>query len=133
VTSESSSGTSPIRVLVVDDNEDVRVLVAARLELTGRYAVVGQADDGGRAVEVAAGCAPRVIVLDLSMPGIGGLEAIPLLRVAAPDATIIVMSGHAERSLIEQVMAAGAGGYVEKGLRTDFVKVIDEILAGSPA
>jgi DNA-binding NarL/FixJ family response regulator len=118
--------------MLVDDSEDLRVLIGVRLQLTGRYEVVGEADDGAVAARVAADSAPQVIVLDLSMPGMSGLEAIPLLRVAAPDAKIIVMSGHAERSLIEEVMAAGAAGYIEKGLRTDFVKVLDEILSVEP-
>jgi DNA-binding NarL/FixJ family response regulator len=119
----------PARVLLVDDNDDIRMLIGTRLTMTGRYRVVGDAGDGASAVRAAADLSPDVIVLDLSMPGLGGLDALPLLRVAAPAARVVVMSGHAERTLIDSVLAAGAAGYVEKSLRTDVVKAIDDVLA----
>jgi DNA-binding NarL/FixJ family response regulator len=121
------------RVLLVDDSEDVRVLIAAKLARTGRYEVIGEADEGSRGVQAAEQLAPDLIVLDLSMPGLSGLETIPLLRAAAPEARIIVMSGHAENSLIEQVLAAGATGFVEKSLRVDVVTTIDNILESGRA
>jgi DNA-binding NarL/FixJ family response regulator len=113
---------------LVDDNDDIRMLIGAKLSRTGRYEIVGEADEGAAAVRVAEALTPDLVVLDLSMRGLGGLEAIPLLRAAAPDARIVVMSGHAERSLVEQVLAAGAAGFVEKGLRVDLVRAIDDIL-----
>lgn len=125
---EAGGEESPLRVLLVDDNDDVRTLIGVRLELTGRYRVVGHAGDAAAAVRAAETAAPEVVVLDLSMPDISGLEAIPLIQAVAPAARIVVMSGYAERSLIGAVLAAGAAGYVEKGLRTDFVQAIDSIL-----
>src|ERR1700759_3090330 len=111
-----------IPVVIVDDSEDVRILIGARLQSSGRFTVVGEAGDGASAVNVVAATAPRLVVLDLSMPGMSGLEAIPLIRAAAPTAKVVVLSGYADASLIEAVLAAGAAGYVEKGLRTDFVR-----------
>jgi DNA-binding NarL/FixJ family response regulator len=124
---------TPSRVLLVDDNDDVRTLIGLKLTRTGRYRIVGEADGGDQAVQLAAALAPDVVVLDLSMPGRSGLETLPLLRAAAPDARIIVMSGHADGSLIEAVLAAGAAGYVEKSLRVDVISTIDHILGSGSA
>jgi DNA-binding NarL/FixJ family response regulator len=123
----------PIRVLLVDDSEDVRMLIAAKLALTGRYEVIGEAGEGAAAVQLAQQLTPEVVLLDMSMPGLSGLETIPLLRAAVPDARVVVMSGHAERSVVENVLAAGAVGYIEKSLRVDVVKILDDILASDQA
>ena len=76
-----------IPVVIVDDSEDVRILIGARLQSSGRFTVVGEAGDGASAVNVVAATAPRLVVLDLSMPGMSGLEAIPLIRAAGHGRT----------------------------------------------
>jgi DNA-binding NarL/FixJ family response regulator len=109
------------------------MLIAAKLALTGRYEVIGEAGEGTAAVQLAQQLTPEVVLLDMSMPGLSGLETIPLLRAAVPDARVVVMSGHAERSVVENVLAAGAVGYIEKSLRVDVVKILDDILASDQA
>ena len=77
-----------LRVLVADDEPDVRMLLQLQLEQVG-FDVVGEAADGGEAAELAATTSPDVVVLDLMMPQVSGLEAIALIRRAAPGVGIV--------------------------------------------
>jgi diguanylate cyclase (GGDEF)-like protein len=103
-----------LRIVIADDTEDVRALLRYTLELDGRFEVVGQAADGMAAVDVAAAEQPDAIVLDLAMPVLDGISAIPLLKRAAPLAKIIVLSSFDAEQMADQALAAGAAGYVEK-------------------
>jgi DNA-binding NarL/FixJ family response regulator len=105
---------SPIRVLVCDDVAELRGLVRSVLD-DDVVQVVGEADNGPDAVSIAAELKPDVVVLDLSMPGLDGLEAIPLIACSSPDSGIVVFSGFAGERLREAVIARGADRYVEKG------------------
>ena len=80
------------RVVLVDDTEDLRQLMRIALKRAG-YDVVGEAGDGAAGIEVARSASPDLVVLDLSMPVMDGLEALPQIRADLPDATIVVMSG----------------------------------------
>lgn len=100
------------RVLVVDDEPDIRVLLQMTLGLDG-FEVVGEATNGREAVALAADLQPDVIVLDLMMPVMGGMEALPLLLESSPRSHVVVLSAAASH-LIDQAVAAGADGYIEK-------------------
>ncbi|MGQ0843192.1 MAG: response regulator [Sporichthyaceae bacterium] len=115
------------RVLVVDDSEDVRVLLCAQLEDSGKATVVGQAASGREAVRLAAALQPDLVFLDLSMPEMDGLQALPQILAAVPGVKVVVMSGFDERSVAEQVLAGGAARYLEKGLRMNLAAIIDEV------
>lgn len=106
---------SPRRVLVVDDSEDLRLLLRMRMERLEGLDVVGEAEDGMQAVEMAAALQPDLVVLDLAMPRMDGLEALPLIREAAPGVRVVVLSGFNQSTMSEKAMAAGADGYVVKG------------------
>lgn len=80
------------RVAIVDDQYDIRQLLAVRLAMVGNLDVVGQAANGSEAIDLARLVQPDLMTLDLLMPGMGGLEAIPLLRMAAPHMRILVFS-----------------------------------------
>jgi CheY-like chemotaxis protein len=84
------------RVLVVDDDADLRFLLRMVLDREGESVVVAEASNGHEAIEAAAEHRPDVIVLDQAMPLMSGLEAIPELRTAAPDARIVMYSAYAE-------------------------------------
>lgn len=83
----------PVRVLLVDDEPEVRALLKRALARTDGLAVIGEASDGAEALRIAPGLAPDLVVLDLNMPGMGGEEALPLLRQQLPAAKIAVVSG----------------------------------------
>jgi DNA-binding NarL/FixJ family response regulator len=114
---------------VVDDNSDIRELIGQQLTLAGKYDVVGQAGDGAEAVDAAATLQPDVVLLDLSMPRMDGLQALPLVLAAVAGVRVVVMSGFAEAGMAERALAAGAVRYVEKGLRMNLLEVIDAVLS----
>jgi PAS domain S-box-containing protein len=103
------------RVLVVDDAEDLRMLLRARMETRNGLTVVGEAADGLAAVELASELQPDLVMLDLAMPRMDGLEALPLIRAAVPGVRVIVLSGFNQSTLAEKAMEAGADKYVVKG------------------
>lgn len=115
-----------IRVLVVDDNPEIRFLVRAALDARGGFEIVGEAGDGGAAVEQARELEPDIVLLDLEMPAVGGLEALPRLAEAAPKAKVIVLSGFRRSEYEHLVRAGGAVGYVEKGVTAR--RLVDEII-----
>jgi DNA-binding NarL/FixJ family response regulator len=117
------------RVLLVDDNALVRRLLREQLHARGALEVVAEAGDADTAFRLAADIEPDLIILDLSMPGTDGFAAIGTLRLAAPGAQIVVMSGYAADEVSERVLAAGAAAYLEKGLRLDFTDALLEVLA----
>jgi len=115
------------RVVIADDSDDVRALLRAQLEMDGRFAVVGEADDGAVAVEVAREQQPDLVVLDLAMPRMDGLSALPLLREAAPGARVVVLSGFEAQAVAPKVLAAGAARCIEKGFRMNLPDVLAEV------
>jgi len=120
---------APIRLLLVDDNADLRFLVRTAVESRGGFEVVGEADDGRDGVALAGELSPDVVLLDLDMPSMGGLEALPLIREAAPDAKVVVLSSFRREDYEGQVRAGGATGYLEKGIPAR--RLVDELLAVS--
>jgi PAS domain S-box-containing protein len=116
------------RIVIVDDNDDVRRLLRAQIERLGRYHVVGEGVDGVQAVEVVTATQPDVVFLDLAMPRMDGLQALPLIRDAAPGARVVVLSGFDQGSVAHKALEAGAVRYVEKGVRIDFAAVIEDAL-----
>ncbi len=102
-------------VLVVDDADDLRMLLRSRMEGRRGLTVVGEAADGLAAVELASELQPDLVMLDLAMPRMDGLEALPLIRAAVPGVRVIVLSGFNQNTLAEKAMEAGADRYVIKG------------------
>jgi DNA-binding NarL/FixJ family response regulator len=104
-----------IRVYLCDDVPEFRSLMRFALEDDQDIEVVGEAADGHGAVSGVRETLPDVVLLDLSMPGYDGLQAIPRLREVAPDTSIVVLSGFTAARMAPQVLAAGAHSYIEKG------------------
>jgi signal transduction histidine kinase/CheY-like chemotaxis protein len=122
-----AQGTRPIRVVIIDDTYDLRELL--RLALTrGGLEVVGEAGDGQAGIECVRLEQPDVVLLDLSMPVMDGLEALPTIRRVVPDAKIVVLSGFGATQMSEKAMTIGADGYLQKGIALkriiEFVKDI---------
>ena len=107
--------SDPISVVVCDDVPELRRLAQLVLEEDGEMQVVGQAADGREAVEVVERLQPDVVVLDLSMPEMDGLEAIPLIHGVAPRSRIVVFSGFEEGRVAEVALSLKASRYVRKG------------------
>lgn len=121
----------PIRVLVADDHRIVRESLVAAINASGRCVVVGQAGDGMEAVEQAAATRPDVVVTDLSMPRLNGLEAIRRLRAELPGVRVLVLSMHQEEEYILHAVRAGAAGYLAKDSATsELITAIEDLSAG---
>jgi DNA-binding NarL/FixJ family response regulator len=105
---------SRIRVLIADDHAIVREGVRAVLALADDLEVVGEASDGAEAVAACRRLAPHVVLLDVAMPGLGGLEAALQIRKEQPDVKIIVLTQYEEREYIRRFIAIGVAGYVLK-------------------
>jgi DNA-binding NarL/FixJ family response regulator len=105
----------PISVYLVDDVPELRELIKFGMEDDPGFEVVGEAGDGRSALEGIAQTRPDVVLLDLSMPDMDGLQAIPEIRKGDPDVAIIVLSGFSADRMGPQSMERGADGYVEKG------------------
>jgi DNA-binding NarL/FixJ family response regulator len=105
-----------MRVAIVDDTPDVRLVVRMSLELDPDIDVVAEAGDGKGAIEIAAEHHPEVMLLDLSMPVMDGMSALPAVRDASPETAVIVLSGFTQTAMQERAIAAGAKGYIQKGL-----------------
>jgi PAS domain S-box-containing protein len=117
------------RILLVDDNTDVRRLLRTKLEATGYHEIVGEAADGEEAIEMAQLLQPNVVLLDLAMPHMDGLQALPRILADVPDVRVIVLSGFDQETMAEKAFALGAHAYLEKGLRMDIEGVIQTVLS----
>ena len=107
-------GNARPRVLVVDDDASVRGLLRELLEGEGGFDVVGEADDGREAVALARHLDPDLVLLDLAMPGMGGLEAMPLIMAVAPGARVVVLSGLDAADVEDAAARRGAAAYFAK-------------------
>lgn len=132
---DTGSASSPARVLVVDDHRELREVLTALLHTAGGFSVVAEAGDGIGAVAAAEQCNPDLIVLDLSMPRMDGLQALPLLKEAAPRARILVVSSFGVDAVVRTAIEAGADGYVTKGkdLVSTFVPAARALVADCEA
>lgn len=104
----------PIRVLIVDDHEIVREGLRTLLSEERDIEIVAEAARGEQALVLAAAHGPEVILLDMVMPGIGGLETIRRLRAAGSKAAILVLTSFVEDAMVRQALEAGALGYLLK-------------------
>jgi DNA-binding NarL/FixJ family response regulator len=113
------------RVLIVDDVADLRMLLRLAISRVEDFEVIGEAGDGYEAIDQAERHQPDIVVLDLSMPLLDGLEALPRILAVAPDARVVVLSGFDSARMRGPAMQAGAVAYLEKG---DIFAVADALL-----
>ena len=106
--------STPLTILLVDDHEVVRRGLAALLEGTDGWQIVGEAADGRSAVQLARETQPDVVVMDVAMPELNGFEAARQIRAALPRTEVLILTMHDGEQLVREVIAAGARGYVLK-------------------
>ena len=108
--------TSPIRVVLVDDSADLRSLVRMTLDREPGFTVVAEAEDGASGVEAVAASKPHLVLLDIAMPVMDGLQALTLIREDSPGSIVVMLSAFTGSSgAIDRALALGAHGYIEKG------------------
>ncbi len=111
---DAPTGDGVRRVLIVDDDRTYRQMLRLIVESEPGYRIVGEAEDGREAIALARHHAPDIILLDLAMPGMGGLEALPLLLAVAPAAKVVVLSSLEPAYLMEKAGGQGAASFCTK-------------------
>ena len=120
-----------VRVLLVDDHNVVRAGLKALLESTGRVDVVGEASTGEEAIDRARMLEPDIVIMDLAMPGMGGVQATRHITGLGLEARILVLTIHDEDEFLVPALNAGAAGFLNKSVAdTDLMGAIEAIVRG---
>ena len=119
----------PLRVVVVDDSADVRTLVRTKLRLSGAAVVEGEGADGADAIDLARRLQPDAMLLDVSMPGVDGLTALPAVLECSPGTRVVMFSGFDEEPLALRALELGAASYLTK---TSSLDAVVAELVGAP-
>jgi two-component system response regulator NreC len=121
-----------LNVLLVEDHAIVRQGIRAILEEEADVAVVGETGDGSRALELIELHRPQIVLMDLSLPGLGGIEAIRQIHGRFPGVRVVVLSMHESEEYVFRALRAGAAGYVVKrSTSTELVLALRAVAAGS--
>jgi DNA-binding NarL/FixJ family response regulator len=122
-----------IRIVIVDDHDVVRIGLRLLLETYPKYEVVGEAADGREAITVITGTTPDVAVLDYCLPRMNGLEVTQELRNQLPETEILIFTMHHSEQFLEEVIGAGARGYLLKSdAIRELVPAINAVAAHRP-
>ena len=125
------SSADRIRVMVVDDHPIMRNGLRDTLEASGRFEVVGEAGDGDEAVRTVAELNPEVIVMDVIMPGMDGIDACREIMERQPDMRIMILTASTEEDAVIEAIAAGATGYLQKYSRPEeLVQAVLDVAEG---
>lgn len=122
-----------IKIVLADDHRITRDGLRLMLDQQPGFQVVGETGDGREAVELAAELMPDVIVMDLTMPSLNGVEATRQVKAHNPDVKVIVLSMHVERQFVSEALSAGASGYLLKDSPSEeLIKAIQTVIKGDP-
>ena len=127
------TGEGKVRVVLVDDVPELRLLVRVTLEEDPGIEVVGEASNGREGVKIVEATNPDLVLLDLSMPDMDGLEAIPLMREHAPNARVVVLSGHEAGRVSLEALDQGASRYINKAAGLEQIpQIVHEVAQLDP-
>lgn len=118
-------------IVIADDHDVVRMGLRAILESRPEFEVAGEASNGVEAIEAVESLKPDILVLDLEMPELGGLEVLDRIRCSSPETRTIVFSMHGEEEYALRSLRSGAAGYITKlSGAGELIKAIQEAIAG---
>lgn len=125
------SGTVSVRVLLVDDFDPFRRMTASLLGKELRFQIVGEALDGEEAVRKAQELKPDLVVLDMGLPKLNGIEAARQIRRVSPDSRILFLTGNPYPQIVREALGAGADGYISKlDAEADLLAGVEAVLLG---
>ena len=120
-----------IKLLVADDHIVLRTGLRMLIDAEPDMDVVGESDNGSQVLVLAESLQPDLVLLDVSMPGLGGLETLPLLRKIAPQTRILILTMHDDESYLRQALRDGASGYVlKRAADTELLSAIRSVMRG---
>jgi DNA-binding NarL/FixJ family response regulator len=123
-----------VRILVADDHEVVRMGIKAMIQQHANLVVVAEADNGEDAVKAAIKHQPDVVVMDVRMPGMSGIDACAKITAQLPDTRVVMLTTFAEDDLLFSAIRAGAAGYVLKRIgNNELIKTIESVARGESA
>ncbi len=121
----------PIRILIADDHGVLRAGLRAVLNAEPDHEVIGEASDGPTALRLAAELGPDVLLLDVSMPGMTGIEVTRRLKTIKPEIRVLILTLHEDEGLLQQAIQAGASGYiVKRAVETELMCAIQAVHRG---
>jgi DNA-binding NarL/FixJ family response regulator len=122
-----------LRVLIADDHESVRKGVCVILGTRGDIEVCGEASNGREAIDKAKQLQPDLIILDITMPVLSGIDAAEVIRTALPHVPILFLSMHQSRQIVAEAKRIGVQGYVRKSeAATTLLNAVDAVLRHEP-
>ncbi len=123
---------SPLKILLIEDDELFRLGLRVRLEQEPGLEVVAEAEDGETAIEMVKRHPLNIVVLDIGLPGLGGIEACRQIRQLCPTLPILVLTSHTQKNLINRIIEGGAQGYCVKGAPSQtLILAIHSVAAGA--
>ena len=129
--STAMNTTSTVRILLIDDHRILREGLRALLEREPDFEVIGEAEDGRTGVEMAKEAHPDIILMDISMPALNGIDAARQILAHSPPSRIIALTAHSDRNLVREILKAGAVGYVVKDSAVEeLTSAVRTVLAG---
>src|SRR5271170_1159930 len=126
------TGLVALRILIVDDEKAVRTALGRLLATRKEWQVVGEAADGAEAIGMARELQPDIVIMDITMPEMNGLEATPEIKKALPAAEVLIFTQHDSTQMIQQAQNAGASGYLLKSQANWLVKAVEAMSQHKP-
>jgi len=121
----------PIKLLVADDHGVLRAGLIALLNSEADMQVIGEADDENSAVSLALEKRPDVVLMDISMPDAGGIDATRRIRQLVPEAKILILTFHEDRELMQEAIRSGAMGYIlKRAIKSELINAIHAVMRG---
>jgi len=120
------------RTLIVDDFDDFRQFICSTLKQGTGCEVVGEASDGLQAVLQAESLQPDLVLLDLGLPTLNGIEAARRIRKLSPNSKILFVTENSSREIAQEALRRGANGYLLKSDATDLLSAVETVLRGEP-
>lgn len=117
----------PLRILIVDDEKAVRTALGKLLATRKEWEVVGEAADGSSAIGMARELQPDIVIMDITMPEMNGLEATPEIKKALPHAEVLIFTQHDSTQMVRQAQNAGASGYLLKSQANWLVRAVESM------
>ena len=126
-----ANNENKIRILIADDHGIMRRGLELIISDSEKIEIIAQVDTGLKAIEMARRLSPDIVLMDISMPGLNGIDAAKQVRIDNPEIKIIALSAHANKHFVKDMLKAGGSGYVLKdSLATDLLDAIDAVVAG---